>query len=137
MLTEILAPSRFTTFEKVPVKIFAAASGASAAVAREIANLIISKQVKKEKAVLGLATVSAPKEVCQELIRFHREEALRFKNVITFNLDQYYPIAPDALQSYRHFINENLFDQIDINKDNCFVPNAREVEMKCPDSPPK
>ncbi len=124
MLTEILAPSRFTTFEKVPAKIFAAASDASAAVAREIADLIISKQFKKEKAVLGLATGSTPKKVYQELVRLHKEEGLSFKNVVTFNLDEYYPIAPDALQSYRYFMNENLFDHIDIDKGNCFIPNG-------------
>jgi glucosamine-6-phosphate deaminase len=124
MVNEILSPSRFTTFEKVPTKIFADATDASAAVAREIADLIILKQRKKVRAVLGLATGSTPKKVYQELIRMHQNEGLSFSNVTTFNLDEYYPISSDALQSYRHFMNENLFDHIDIDKENCFIPNG-------------
>lgn len=124
MLTESLSPSRFTTFEKVSTKIFTAASDASAFVAREIVELIILKQRKKEKAVLGLATGSTPKKVYQELIRIHRYEGLSFSNVITFNLDEYFPISPEASQSYRHFMNEHLFDHIDIDRGNCFVPNG-------------
>lgn len=135
MLTEILSPSRFTTYEKIPTKIFAAASDASSAVAREIADLVISKQRKKETTVLGLATGSTPKKVYRELIRLHKDEGLSFKNVVTFNLDEYYPITPDASQSYRYFMNENLFDHIDIDKTNCFLPNGetpRElVKLHC------
>lgn len=124
MLTEILLPSKFTSFEKAPVKIFAAATDASKAVAREMAELIISKQRKSKRTVLGLATGSTPKKVYQELIRLHRDEGLSFNGVITFNLDEYYPIAPDAWQSYRQYMNENLFDHIDIDKENCFIPNG-------------
>lgn len=105
-------------FEKLPVSIFQTPREASASVAAEIAALIR----EKPNAVLGLATGSTPIGVYQELIRLHREEKLSFKNVITFNLDEYYPISPDQAQSYRHFMEERLFKHIDILHENTHVP---------------
>ena len=72
----------------------------------------------------GLATGSTPKSLYTELVRMHREEKLSFKNVITFNLDEYYPIDNDALQSYNRFMRTNLFDHIDINPKNIHIPNG-------------
>ena len=103
------------SFEKIPVKIFPNSTDGSAFVARQIADFIRMKQKKKEKCVLGLATGYTPKSLYKELVRMHREEKLSFKNVITFNLDEYYPIANNALQSYNRFMKTNLFDHIDIN----------------------
>jgi len=74
--------------------------------------------------VLGLATGSSPLSVYRELVRLHKEEGLSFKNVITFNLDEYYPIAKEDIQSYHYFMHSNLFDHIDIPKENINIPNG-------------
>src|SRR5690606_843811 len=112
------------SFEKIPVKIFPDLKKGSLAVAEEIAALIREKQKKKEKCVLGLATGSTPKTLYAELVRMHREEKLSFKNVITFNLDEYYPIDNNALQSYNRFMRTHLFDQVDIDPKNIHIPNG-------------
>ena len=69
--------------------------------------------------MLGLATGTTPVGVYDELVRLHREEGLSFANVITFNLDEYYPMQPDELQSYVRFMREHLFDLVDIPTGNC------------------
>jgi len=112
------------SLEKIPVKIFATPQDGAEFVAREVANFIREKQKKKEKCVLGLATGSTPKSLYTELVRMHREEKLSFKNVISFNLDEYYPIDNNALQSYNRFMRVNLFDHIDINPKNIHIPNG-------------
>ena len=112
------------SFEKIPVKIFPTSQDGSVFVARQVADFIRDKQTKKEKCVLGLATGSSPKSLYAELVRLHQEEKLSFKNVITFNLDEYYPIDNDALQSYNRFMRANLFDHIDINPKNIHIPNG-------------
>ncbi|MBL0154127.1 MAG: glucosamine-6-phosphate deaminase [Chitinophagaceae bacterium] len=113
------------SFEKIPVKIFPNQQTASLQIAREIAAFIREKQSRKQKCVLGLATGSTPKSLYTELVRMHREEKLSFKNVITFNLDEYYPIDNDALQSYNRFMRVNLFDHIDINPKNIHIPDGQ------------
>lgn len=85
-------------------------------VARRIADLISSRNREGRKTVLGLATGSTPIGVYRELIRLHREEGLSFRNVVTFNLDEYYPMQPTALHSYHRFMWENLFDAVDIDR---------------------
>jgi glucosamine-6-phosphate deaminase len=124
-----------TRYEKLPVTVYSDEQTASADVAKRIASLIISKQEKGEQAVLGLATGATPVKVYKELIRLHKEEGLSFANVVTFNLDEYYPMKPDADQSYVRFMNENLFSHIDINPENINIPNgelAREdIEDFC------
>jgi glucosamine-6-phosphate deaminase len=115
------------SFEKIPVKIFPDLQQGSAAVAREIAALIKEKQKNKETCVLGLATGSTPKTLYAELVRMHKEEKLSFKNVVTFNLDQYYPIDNDALQSYSRFMRSQLFDHVDIKPKNIHIPDG-EIE---------
>ncbi len=112
------------SFEKIPVKIYTDLKAGSKAVAKQIADFIREKQKKKEKCVLGLATGSTPKTLYAELVRMHKEEKLSFKNVITFNLDQYYPISNDALQSYQRFMKVNLFNHIDIDPKNTHIPNG-------------
>ncbi|WP_367864847.1 glucosamine-6-phosphate deaminase [Pedobacter sp. WC2423] len=113
-----------TRFEKLPVSVFDNPAAASINVAQRIANLIREKQEKKQKAVLGLATGVTPIAVYAELVRLHKEENLSFSNVITFNLDEYYPMQPNAAQSYVTFMNENLFDHIDIPKENINIPDG-------------
>jgi len=120
------------SFEKIPVKIYPDLKAGSKAVAQQVADFIREKQKKKEKAVLGLATGSTPKTFYAELVRMHKEEKLSFKNVISFNLDQYYPINNDALQSYHRFMRVNLFNHVDINPKNIHIPNGeiRKEEIK-------
>ncbi|WP_425475184.1 glucosamine-6-phosphate deaminase [Pontibacter coccineus] len=113
-----------TRFEKLPVTVYSDEYVASVKVAQRIAELIRYKQGRNEKAVLGLATGATPVKVYSELVRLHREEGLSFRNVITFNLDEYYPMQPTAVQSYVTFMNENLFDHIDINKNNIHIPDG-------------
>ncbi|MFP5080705.1 glucosamine-6-phosphate deaminase [Pedobacter sp. JCM 36344] len=113
-----------TRFEKLQVSVFKNPKEASLNVAHRIANLIKTKQQTSEMAVLGLATGATPIAVYAELVRMHQEEGLSFKNVITFNLDEYYPMQPNAAQSYVSFMNENLFDYIDIDKANVNIPDG-------------
>ncbi len=109
-------------YEKIPTRIFEDPKEASKSVAQEIADLIRSKQKENKKCILGLATGSSPLTVYAELVRMHNEEGLSFKNVITFNLDEYYPMEQDAIQSYWRFMREHLFDLVDIPKENYFIP---------------
>jgi len=122
-------------FERVNTKIFDDPMVASVYVAQNIADIIRKRNNEGKKAVLGLATGSTPTKVYEELIRLHKEEGLSFKDVITFNLDEYYPMKPDAIQSYVRFMNENLFDHIDIDKDNINIPDGTlpldEVPAHC------
>ena len=73
--------------------------------------------------VLRLATGSTPIAFYSELVRLHREEKLSFANVVTFNLDEYYPLPPDHPQSYRHFMRTHLFDHVDIPAENINLPS--------------
>lgn len=75
-------------------------------------------------AVLGLATGSTPLKVYEELLRMHKNEHLSFHNVVAFNLDEYYSLPAGSQHSYRSFMNTHLFDHIDIDKKNCFIPWA-------------
>ena len=113
-----------TRFEKLPVTVYPDPHIASKQVARRICELIRRKQQNGETTVLGLATGATPVGVYAELVRLHREEGLSFQNVLTFNLDEYYPMRPTAPQSYVTFMNENLFDHIDIPKENINIPNG-------------
>lgn len=111
-------------FEKSDAYIFDQPKEAILAVANEMASLIREKTDKGEICVLGLATGRTPIPLYAELVRMHKEEGLSFKNVVSFNLDEYYPIQPDALQSYNRFMKEQLFDHVDINQDNWHVPDG-------------
>ncbi|PRD54777.1 glucosamine-6-phosphate deaminase [Sphingobacterium gobiense] len=113
-----------TRFERVPVKVYANQDEASADVANRIATIIKEKQAKGETAVLGLATGATPVKVYKELVRLHKEEGLSFKNVVTFNLDEYYPMKPDAPQSYVTFMNKHLFDHIDVLQEHINIPDG-------------
>ncbi len=123
------------SFEKIPVKIFESLQEGSYFIAQEIAKLIRDKESKGEKCVLGLATGSSPKTLYAELVRMHRNEGLSFKNVIAFNLDEYYPIENNALQSYKRFMKQHLFDKVDIDPKNCNIPNGEwkkeEIKKRC------
>ncbi|MES2795945.1 MAG: glucosamine-6-phosphate deaminase [Bacteroidota bacterium] len=112
------------SYERIPTIIYANSEEASKAIAVEIANLIRSKANEDKQAILGLATGSSPKMVYAELIRMHKEEGLSFQNVVTFNLDEYYPMEPDSVQSYVRFMKTQLFDHVDIPKGNYNIPDG-------------
>ncbi|MEQ8769728.1 MAG: glucosamine-6-phosphate deaminase [Phycisphaerales bacterium] len=121
-----LGPDRAdSALERIPVSVHTSSAQASRAVALEIAELIEHRAREGKTAVLGLATGSTPTGVYDQLVRLHREEGLSFKNVITFNLDEYWPMIPDSLQSYRRFMDEHLFDRVDIDKSNTHVPDGQ------------
>ncbi len=115
---------KLDSLEKINVDIFADVKAGSLAIAQTIANLIRKKQAQNQPCVLGLATGSSPKTLYAELVRMHKEEGLSFSNVITFNLDEYYPISKTAPQSYNSFMNAHLFSHVDINPENIHIPNG-------------
>ena len=112
------------SLEKIPVKIFTSSVDGSFYVAQQLANLIKQKQQEGSNCVIGLATGSSPKTLYAHLVKMHKEDGLSFKNVITFNLDQYYPMDKDALQSYHYFMRKNLFEHTDINPKNYHLPDG-------------
>lgn len=132
------------SFEKIPIKIFPTLKDGSVFVAGEIAKIIREKQAENKTCVLGMATGSTPKSVYAELVRLHKEEGLSFKNVVSFNLDEYYPIDRDAIQSYNRYMHFHLFSHVDIQPENIFIPDGeiarerikeycREYEQKIED----
>jgi glucosamine-6-phosphate deaminase len=121
------------SFERIPTHIFSDSELASKSVAKEIADLIRKNNLAGKPSILGLATGSSPKKVYQELIRIHREEGLSFKDVITFNLDEYHPMEPDSIQSYVRFMKEQLFDHIDIPVNNYHLPDGTLPLDKIPE----
>ena len=112
------------TVERIPVTVYDQPGDASRAVAREIADLVSTRAKAGKKTVLGLATGSTPVGVYDELVRLHREEGVSFKTAVTFNLDEYWPMQPDALQSYHRFMREHLFDHVDIPADAIHIPDG-------------
>jgi glucosamine-6-phosphate deaminase len=113
-----------TRFEKIPVKVFPSAAAGSAEIASRIVEMIKVRQETGKSLVLGLATGSTPLIVYNELIRYHKEKGLSFANVITFNLDEYYPLEHDHQQSYNHFMWDRLFKHIDIKAENIHIPSG-------------
>ena len=110
--------------EKIPVRIWDNDVNCSKHIAQSIALAIRQKQQEGETIVLGLATGSSPINLYRELIRLHKEESLSFQNVITFNLDEYFPMDADAPQSYVKFMHDYLFDHIDIRPENIHIPDG-------------
>lgn len=119
-----------TRFEKVPVNVYETADAASIDVAKRIATIIQEKASKGEHAVLGLATGATPIKVYKELVRLHKEEGLSFRNVVTFNLDEYYPMSPNSDQSYVAFMKKHLFDHVDIEAENIHIPDGTIAESE-------
>ncbi len=113
-----------TRFEKIHSVIFDDSKEASKVVANEISVLIRKKQKEKKNCVLGLATGSSPISVYIELVRLHKEEGLSFSNVITFNLDEYFPMSKNDSNSYHHFMHDHLFNYIDILPENINIPSG-------------
>ncbi len=122
------------TRERVPV-VIVEYDQIARTVASRIAEIIRQRNAEGRPAVLGLATGSTPIGIYRELIRMHRDEGLSFAGVVTFNLDEYYPMAPDSIHSYVRYMWENLFEHIDIPRENVHVPAGdvprEEVEAFC------
>lgn len=123
--------------ERVPVIVVDNYDDIARLIAEAIANLIRERQKEGRNAVLGLATGSTPIGVYRELIRMHRQDGLDFSNVITFNLDEYYPMDPRSIHSYVRYMWENFFDHINIRKENVHIPRGDlprdQVEQYCHD----
>jgi glucosamine-6-phosphate deaminase len=100
-----------------------------------IESLIRQNNSAGRPTILGLATGSTPVGLYRELIRLHKEAALDFSRVVTFNLDEYYPISPEDPQSYRRWMNETLFNHINIQPQNIHIPDGtippEEVAEHC------
>jgi glucosamine-6-phosphate deaminase len=126
-----------TRFEKIHNVVFSNSEEGSICVAQEIASLIRSKEAKNKPCILGLATGSSPIKVYEELVRMHNEEGLSFSNVITFNLDEYYPMDKNSVHSYFYFMHQHLFNHIDIKPENIHIPSGtvsqEELHQYCID----
>lgn len=109
--------------ERVPVAIIEHDAIAET-IAQRIAELVRERNAEDRATVLGLATGSTPIGIYRELIRLHREEGLDFSRVVTFNLDEYYPMVPDSIHSYHRYMWENLFEHIDIDPANVHIPRG-------------
>ncbi len=105
------------------IKTFSDSKKASDYVAKQIADFIAVNNSKGEQTVLGLATGNTPKQLYKKLIEYH-EEGLSFKQVVTFNLDEYYPINASRKESYHTFMNEHFFDYVDIPEENIHIPDG-------------
>ena len=121
--------SSVTRFERIHTVIFNDKENAELLIAEEIKNLIEKNNKKGKKTVLGLATGSSPLGVYKKLIDLHKKEQFTFKNVITFNLDEYYGLKKDHKESYHHFMDEKLFKHTDINRNNIHIPDG-ELDKK-------
>ncbi len=100
---------------------------------RLAAQMIADLIRRKPRCVIGLATGSTPVGTYKELIRMHKEEELDFSQVVTFNLDEYVGLPENHDQSYRYFMNDNLFNHINIRKENTYVPDgmAKDIPAAC------
>ena len=114
--------------ERLPVNVFPDDEEASAAVAERIATLIRQRCDQGKPTVLGLATGHTPVNVYRRLIEMHRDEGLDLAGVITFNLDEYWPIDPSAVQSYHKWMSENFFRHVNIRPENIHIPPGNVPE---------
>lgn len=128
--TSIPTGKTFTALEQVPTTICATDAEAAIRVAGIIAQTIRDNANRGRNTVLGLATGHTPIGVYRELIRMHREERFDLSRVITFNLDEYYPMPPDSIQSYRRWMKENFFDHVNIPGQNIHIPDGTIPEAQ-------
>jgi glucosamine-6-phosphate deaminase len=121
--------------ERMPVVVLPDHDTVARVVAQRIAGLILRRRHEGKRPVLGLATGSTPVGVYRELIRMHREEEFDFSDVVTFNLDEYYPMDPGSIHSYHRFMWENFFEHVNILKENVHIPRGDvppdEVDEQC------
>jgi glucosamine-6-phosphate deaminase len=110
--------------EKIPTVVVNDHEEIAVLVADRIAAVIKERNAQGRNAVLGLATGSTPIGVYRELVRKHKQEGLSFKHVVTFNLDEYYPMPKDSIHSYHRFMWENLFSHVNIDPANVHIPDG-------------
>ncbi len=113
-----------TALERIPTVVLDDHLDIARHVAQRIASVIRARNAEGRDAVLGLATGSTPIGVYRELIRMHRDEGLSFQRVVSFNLDEYYPMAPDNIHSYHRFMWENLFSHVDADRARVHIPDG-------------
>ena len=116
--------SVLTRLEKIPTDIYESAEEGANQIALDIAQLIRDKQKAGRFCVLALAGGNSPRNVYANLVRMHQEEGLSFRNVVIFNLYEYYPLAPNAINSNFNALKEMLIDHVDIDKQNVFTPDS-------------
>lgn len=95
---------------------------------RVTANILSAQVIMKPKCILGLATGSTPIGAYQQLIAWYQKGDIDFSEVTSINLDEYKGLSPENDQSYRYFMNTNLFDHINIKKENTYVPDGLEPD---------
>src|SRR5438552_12958743 len=123
--TEVCSESnRYLRGTRVPTLLFRTSSDASRHVALMIESLIRQSNSAGRATVLGLATGSTPVGLYRELIRLHRDAGLDFTRVVTFNLDEYFPMAPDNAHSYRRWMQETFFNHVNIKPSNIHIPDG-------------
>lgn len=110
-------------YEKLPVAIFEEANSASVRVAKDIVNEMMLKQQKGDHFVLGISGGASPLPVYDELVRLHREQNVSFRNLVVFNTYEFYPVM-DFSFSNLQMLKDVLLDQIDMNPENIFSPDA-------------
>ncbi|QDU36192.1 Glucosamine-6-phosphate deaminase 1 [Maioricimonas rarisocia] len=118
-------PGRLLPGTVLPCVLYRNAAVLARHVAAEVADLIRQRQSEGRQAVLGLPTGSTPIGVYRELIRLHQEEGLDFSNVVTFNLDEYWPMEPDSVHSYHRWMRENFFDHVNVPEENIHIPDGQ------------
>ncbi len=143
MSTESLVRSRhlksgqLIRHTKIPTLVFENTRDVNQHVARVIESVIRDKNSRGVPCILGLPTGSTPIGVYRELIRLHEEEGLDFSNVITFNLDEYWPMDPASIQSYCRWMHETFFDHVNIPEENRHIPRGdlkrNEIDAFCDD----
>lgn len=119
-----LQQSHYVPHTKIPTLVFPTSALASRHVALMIEGLIRQNNSAGRPTVLGLATGSTPVGLYRELIRLHREAGLDFSRVITFNLDEYYPMSPEDPHSYRRWMQETFFNHVNIRPENIHIPDG-------------
>src|SRR6187401_393572 len=129
--------SHYIPYTKIPTLVFPTSAQASRHVALMIESLIRQNNSANRPTVLGLATGSTPVGLYRELIRLHREEGLDFSRVVTFNLDEYFPMPKEDSHSYFRWMHETFFNHINIKWENIHIPDGTlppdEIEGFCLD----
>ena len=130
-----MAPLHPVPHTRTPVLRFANALTASKYVAREIDKLVRSRNAAGKPTILGLATGSTPVGLYRELVRLHKDEGLDLSNVLTFNLDEYFPMAKEDAHSYFRWMHETFFNHVNIRWQNIHIPDGtldvEEVDAFC------
>jgi glucosamine-6-phosphate deaminase len=116
--------SHYVPHTRVPALVFGDSAAASRHVALQIDALVRQNIAAGRPTVLGLATGSTPLGLYRELIRLHRDAGLDLSGVVTFNLDEYYPMPPDDPHSYRRFMRQQLFDHVNVRPENIHIPDG-------------